>query len=323
MSAAPYPSDTRAKGWRFELNTEQAKKSDTWLRARSGYVRAHLLLLWAEAWEQTPCGSLPNDDELIALLLDMDMADFAKHKAVLLRGWWLADDGRLYHDTIAARVLSMMGKRRSDADRLSAKRRAESEGGRGDVAATKTNVATTPTGVRPESNTEDRGPRTEDHAPAVGPAAPPIPPASDAAAPAPAAPKPKRAAKPKDPPLTAATWDAYRAAYRVRYGVDPSRSAVLNAQLATLVKKIGSDDAPAVATFYVSHNRSDYVRATHDTALLVRDAAGLRTQWATQRQVTNTQANNADRTQTNANAFGPLIAEARAREAADGQREAA
>jgi hypothetical protein len=54
----------------------------------------------------------------------------------------------------------------------------------------------------------------------------------------------------------------------------------------------------------------------HDTALLLRDAAGLRTQWATRRQVTGTQAQQADRTQTNANVFAPLIAEARAREAA-------
>lgn len=96
---------------------EQVKKSDTWLRARTGFVRAHLLLLWAEAWEQTPCGSLPDDDELLALLLDMDPIDFEKHRAVLLRGWWLAEDGRLYHDVIVERVQAMLVKRMSDAQR--------------------------------------------------------------------------------------------------------------------------------------------------------------------------------------------------------------
>lgn len=117
MKPAPYPSDVQSKGWRFELNTEQVKKSETWLRARTGYVRAHLLLLWTEAWEQSPCGSLPNDDELISLMLDMDPEDFAKHRAVLMRGWWLAEDGRLYHDTIVERVLDMIEKRMSNAER--------------------------------------------------------------------------------------------------------------------------------------------------------------------------------------------------------------
>jgi hypothetical protein len=119
---APYPADTLAKGWRFELNMEQVKKSDTWLRARTGFVRAHLLLLWGEAWEQTPCGSLPNDEELLALLLDMSPEDFAAHRSVLMRGWWLADDGRLYHDTIVDRVVTMLGKRASDAKRTADKR---------------------------------------------------------------------------------------------------------------------------------------------------------------------------------------------------------
>jgi hypothetical protein len=50
----------------------------------------------------------------------------------------------------------------------------------------------------------------------------------------------------------------------------------------------------------------------HSVDLLLRDAETLRTQWATKRQVTSTQALQADRTQTTANAFAPLLAEARA-----------
>lgn len=125
----PYPADVKAKGWRFEIDMETIKGSDTWLRARTGAVRAMLLLLWSEAWVQTPCGSLPDDDELIALMLDMDDAEFAQRKAVLMRGWWRADDGRLYHETITDRVLAMMTKRRSDADRQANRRatRADSD----------------------------------------------------------------------------------------------------------------------------------------------------------------------------------------------------
>ena len=110
---------------------EQVKKSDTWLRARTGRVRASLLLLWAEAWEQTPCGSLPNDDELLCLLLDVEPDEFAKMRPVLMRGWWLGDDGRLYHDTITDRVLDMLKARAGNAKRVAehkAKKRDERVG---------------------------------------------------------------------------------------------------------------------------------------------------------------------------------------------------
>jgi uncharacterized protein YdaU (DUF1376 family) len=115
---APYAADVRAKGWRFEVDYEKVKASDTWLRAKKGDVRGALLLLWAESWQQTPCGSLPDDDELIALLIDMSPAAFAKNKAVLMRGWTLADDGRLYHETITERVLEMLEYRRKNAQRV-------------------------------------------------------------------------------------------------------------------------------------------------------------------------------------------------------------
>jgi uncharacterized protein YdaU (DUF1376 family) len=132
---APYPADTRARGWRFEVDMEKVEASDTWLKAKTGAVRGALLLLWAKAWQQNPCGTLPNDDELIALLIDMPDASFAKHKAVLLRGWKLADDGRLYHDTITARVLAMLDKRAGDAQRAANRRarNAESSGNHAEV----------------------------------------------------------------------------------------------------------------------------------------------------------------------------------------------
>jgi hypothetical protein len=146
-----------AKGWRFEVNMEQVKKSDTWLRARTGFVRAHLLLLWSESWEQTPCGSLPDDDELLALILDMEPEVFSKHRAVLMRGWWLASDGRLYHDTVAARVLAMMQKRAKDAARTARNRAktAEHESGSADVTR---DTQVTPAEVMGEFATKHQAP---------------------------------------------------------------------------------------------------------------------------------------------------------------------
>ncbi|SSW67276.1 hypothetical protein AVE30378_02540 [Achromobacter veterisilvae] len=113
---APYPADTRAKGWRFELDHERIRQSDTWALA-APEIRPWLLMLWMTAWEQTPCGSLPQDDELIAARIGMPLDQFQAAKARLLRGWWLADDGRLYHDTLAERVLEMIERRDGERNR--------------------------------------------------------------------------------------------------------------------------------------------------------------------------------------------------------------
>ena len=116
---APYPADTRAKGWRFELDLEQVIQSDTWVLA-SPEIRPWLLMLWTTAWQQVPCGSMPSDDALIVARLGIAPKVYTKARGVLLRGWWLADDGRLYHDTIASRVQDMLlrkgGERQRKAD---------------------------------------------------------------------------------------------------------------------------------------------------------------------------------------------------------------
>ncbi|MDB5541960.1 MAG: hypothetical protein JWQ89_3687 [Devosia sp.] len=118
----PYSADTRAKGWRFELDLERIKQSDTWALA-SADVRPWLLMLWSESWAQVPCGSLPADDELIAARIGMPLKAFAKVRAMLMRGWWSANDGRLYHDVIATRVLSMLDSKRKESDRKAEYRR--------------------------------------------------------------------------------------------------------------------------------------------------------------------------------------------------------
>lgn len=118
----------------------------------------------------------------------------------------------------------------------------------------------------------------------------------------------------KEPAPTAGTWKAYAGAYAVRYHVEPVRNATVNGQLANLVARLGAEEAPAVAAFYVRSNNGRYVAAGHSVGMLVMDAEKLRTEWATGRQGTATQAQQADRTQTNLNAFAGLIAEAQAQE---------
>ncbi len=145
---APYPADTRAKGWRFELDYERIEQSDTWgLTTLKPEARPWLLMTWYTAWKQKPCGSMPADPELFAAAIGATEATFAKHRKVLLRGWWLADDGRLYHDTLVQRVLEMLKQRRGDADRQAANRAAKKAAG----------LPTKPTEVHPKSRVTPDG----------------------------------------------------------------------------------------------------------------------------------------------------------------------
>lgn len=142
-----------------------------------------------------------------------------------------------------------------------------------------------------------------------------IPDSSVSATPLSGKPARKRADKPAAP--SAQAWDAYAKAYANRYGCQPVRNSSVNAQLALVVGKLGAEESPHVAAFYVGHQSGLYVSAMHPVNLLLRDAEKLRTEWATNRQVTRTQGQQADRTQTNANAFAPLLAAA-AKEVANG-----
>lgn len=113
----PYPGSVRSNGWSCDLDVQRIKQSDTWTLAPAD-MRPWLLMLWVEAWQSVPCGSMPATDELIAARIGMDARLFAANRDVLLRGWRLHSDGRLYHTVITERVLAMLSKRRATAERV-------------------------------------------------------------------------------------------------------------------------------------------------------------------------------------------------------------
>ena len=117
--------------------------------------------------------------------------------------------------------------------------------------------------------------------------------------------------------ITGPTWIAYKDAYYLRYGAEPIRNATVNGQLSNVVKRLGAEDSPHVAAFYVQSNNSWYMQKGHSIAALLNDCEKLHTEWRTGRQVTSTTARQVDRTQSNANAFSGLLAEAEAKEAKD------
>lgn len=109
----------------------------------------------------------------------------------------------------------------------------------------------------------------------------------------------RKSAKPKSESKGAETWKSYANAYYSRYGADPVRNAKTSGMITQLVDRLGKDDAPHVAAFYVHHNNGYYVGNGHSVGALLRDAEKLRTEWATGRSMTQTIAKNTDRTASN------------------------
>jgi hypothetical protein len=109
---------------------------------------------------------------------------------------------------------------------------------------------------------------------------------------------------------TVDVWTHYADAYQNRYSVQPVRNAKINSQIAQLVKRLGVD-APHVAAYYVGSNNAYYVGKGHAIGQLLVDAEKIRTEWATGKRTTTTEAKQVDRKQTTANAFAPLLHEAR------------
>ncbi len=91
-----------------------------------------------------------------------------------------------------------------------------------------------------------------------------------------------------------ATWTSYAQAYEARYHVQPVRNRTVNSHLKALVNRLGTDEAPQVAAFYLTHNKPFYVTARHPTNLLLKDAEGLRTEWATGIKATTGEAKQAE-----------------------------
>lgn len=99
-----------------------------------------------------------------------------------------------------------------------------------------------------------------------------------------------------------AIWSAYAAAYQHRYGTHPVRNSKVNGQVRDLLKRLGAEEAPAVAAYFVGINDAYLIRNCHDLGSLLAKAESYRTQWATDRQMNGTTARQLERTQANLNA---------------------
>lgn len=309
----------------FMLNVEKLMASEL-VAISSNEVIGAALLLWARAWKQKPAASLPDDERVLAAFSRMSVPRFRKVRDEVLRGFVKCSDGRLYHRTLGPEAIraynhkqKFLGKREADAERLEKwrKKQREAKGETPNVTHSETHSETVGETRFVQEGRDDTvrddtvrygTVRTSKSTPNPFPATPSGPPAVRKA----------RSEKPEKPEApTAETWTRYAGAYERRYGVTPVRNATVNGQLANVVARLGAGEAPAVAEHFVSSNRGLYVSSRHSVSLLVRDCEAIRTEWATGRTMTDAEARSVDRTQTNFNAFAPLLEEARRREQED------
>lgn len=81
------------------------------------------------------------------------------------------------------------------------------------------------------------------------------------------------------------TWKSYSDAYFSRYKTEPVRNATVNTQVKSFVRRIGAEESPHVAAFFVQSNSAFYVQRGHVFGNLLADAEKLRTEWATGRVI--------------------------------------
>ncbi len=117
----------------FPLYFQRLRKSKWWRRA-SDLARARNVMLWGEAYQATPAGSLPNDDDDLAEAagFGMDVDGFLAVKEEIMAPWVLCADGRWYHPTTCEVVLEAWEKvgerRKKEATKKAAQRAKVREG---------------------------------------------------------------------------------------------------------------------------------------------------------------------------------------------------
>lgn len=103
------------------------------------------------------------------------------------------------------------------------------------------------------------------------------------------------------------TWKFYTDAFFNRYGTEPVRNSKVNSQVKQFVKRIGYAESPLVAASFVSNNTQYYVSRGHSVDCLLADAEKIRTEWATGNVMTNTRANQIDKSQANKSAVSEAM----------------
>ena len=100
------------------LNIRRLLKSETWIEAADNPKVGHALMcLWCESWQQIPCGSLPNNEKMLAQFAMCAPRVWSKIREKALEGWILCSDGLLYHPVVSEKALETWEKKWNRPDK--------------------------------------------------------------------------------------------------------------------------------------------------------------------------------------------------------------
>ena len=121
------PPDTDIGGMDgFLLRTDKLMASELWAISTGDEFKA-AMGLWARAWSQSPAGSLPDDERILAAFSGAG-GKWKKVKTVALRGFVKCSDGRLYHKVLCEEVLRAAQLKRDRRDRTAKATEARKKG---------------------------------------------------------------------------------------------------------------------------------------------------------------------------------------------------
>lgn len=336
LPAPLVPADVDLRDFGFmPLDVQRLRDSDLATVATGDEFRA-AVLVWCAAWHQVPASSVPDDDRWLAKHSGGGPR-WKKLKTEALRGFVLCADGRMYHWLVAEKAaegwnakLEAEHKRACDRMRKTNHERKDRNeealpmpsrphllsmrvidgfpcwrawNSDGTVVNSGGNSNGIPSDCLRKSRLKGSEGKLRDSkgtGTVKGEVQQPLTP-TPVTAPA-SRPRTRDGSDGKG----LAVWEAYAAAYLERWHTEPVRNASVNAMLSRLVDRVGSEEAPQIAAFFVGSNKAAYVSARHPVKMLLADAEGLRTQWATNRASTQTAALQADRTAAQGDVFREL-----------------
>lgn len=231
------------------------------------------LLIIMDYWRN---GAPPDDDAVLAQIARMT-PDAWRNARSILQAFFEQCSGMWVHKRVEQELAAAAVNR--EVAQLRAKTAAEARWAKVKQSADARSNAS--------SNARSNAQALLEECPSPSPSSSPS--SSSPSAPSPA---PKRGA---DTERNSAIWEAYADAYAARYGVAPVRNARTNGQVAQFAKRVPAEDAVALAAWFVGHNDQFYLKTGHQLAQLLKDAEKLRTEWATGRRMTSTQARQLDR----------------------------
>lgn len=96
-------------------------------------------------------------------------------------------------------------------------------------------------------------------------------------------------------------WEAYAAAFKKRYGVEPIRNAKVNRNCLDIAKRLG-EDSIQVAQFYLTLSDQQFIRMNHPIGILLLHCESIHSMWRTGRMTTADSARMVERRINSVNA---------------------